>query len=314
MNLQETNHQIAHYQRKVAEKTTLKGRLESTQSQLQQQQRELAELSARLAKEKKDVENLENFTLQSLWARLTNSTDERLSKERREATEVEWQYDQARRQLLLLQEDQNQLNQKLKIIEEAEQSVEQLLDLKLKFILEQPHPSAAELKSQYERNQKNQIQLTETSEAYDAAKDYFECVGVLIEQLRNARSWGTVDIVGGGVFSSMIKHQKLSNVRNSIQALKYHQHKLNRELQDIGQSLNKNLEISDFEHFADIFFDNIFTDLSVQKKIQNSLHEAENAHRQLHQLLMSLGDRKHELNAQVIQQEEYLRKLIAQAQ
>jgi len=316
LQLEEIDQQISDYQQQLAEKFYVKSRLPSVKVQLEKKEKELKELSKRLKKEQKDVKKLETFTLQCLWARATKSIDEKLDKERREAIEAEWKYDEARGQIDLLKEDQGQLTQKLNTIEHAEQKVEKLLEMKLQMILNEQayHPMENELKQHYEEKQRIQIELKETKEAQNAAKDYLQCVKRLVDQLNSASNWGTADLIGGGMISSMVKHQHLDNVRQSIQSLKYHQQKLNKELQDIGQSLgDENLGISSFEHFADVFFDNIFTDISVQRKIDNSLTQARKAQIALQKMLNNLESKLNSLQAQISHQENYLRKLITQA-
>jgi len=105
----------------------------------------------------------------------------------------------------------------------------------------------------------------------------------------------------------MIKHQKINDARKTIYALGYHTKKLQIELKDVGQNAQFEVNISEFEHFTDVFFDNIFTDWSVQSKIGRSLVKAQETHQKLDKLMLELIKQTEALKSAIVQQEVNVR-------
>ena len=104
-------------------------------------------------------------------------------------------------------------------------------------------------------------------------------------QLRKARNWGIYDIIGGGFFSSLIKHSKLDNARSCIERAKYDLQKFNDELKDV--SCNLDIDIGGFLTFFDIM-DSFLADVLVQSKIADASRKIEEAIRRVQDILRSL--------------------------
>ena len=109
------------------------------------------------------------------------------------------------------------------------------------------------------------------------------------EQLKGARNWGIVDILGGGRFTSFMKHSKIENaspVMNQINALT---RQLNNELRSVAVPTDFSPGVSTFAKFTDIFSRDIFIDVYVQSKVSSNL-------KQIRRLQDKLKDLRVELN------------------
>ena len=104
-------------------------------------------------------------------------------------------------------------------------------------------------------------------------------------QLRKARNWGIYDILGGGFFSSLIKHSKIDNARTCIERAKYDLQSFSRELQDVSYDLD--VDIGGFLTFFD-FMDSFFADLLVQSRISNASRRVDEAIDKVQEILSSL--------------------------
>lgn len=84
------------------------------------------------------------------------------------------------------------------------------------------------------------------------------------DPLNSAKNWGIYDIVGGGFFSSIIKHDRIAETERSFKKIDSLISRFNKELGDI---FCEGIKISATTITIDMFLDNIFTDLSVKIRL-----------------------------------------------
>ena len=103
--------------------------------------------------------------------------------------------------------------------------------------------------------------------------------------LDSARGWGILDMLGGGMISSLIKHSKLSDAQRCIDQAQYDLDAFRRELADVNLPY---AEIDGFLTFADFFFDGFLADLMVQSRINDAREKLEDACRRVEDVLRQL--------------------------
>lgn len=119
--------------------------------------------------------------------------------------------------------------------------------------------------------------------------------------------------MGGGMIASMAKHGRLDDARAVVSSLQYHAQQLKKELSDLGKNYFIDLNVSSFDRFADIFFDNLFSDWMVQKQINQSLGSAQTIREQVHELIMKLSNEYAELTAEIESGKEEIQTKIIDA-
>ena len=96
------------------------------------------------------------------------------------------------------------------------------------------------------------------------------------EKLGSAKRWGIWDIVGGGLISSLVKHSRIDDARELLQQARNELESFSDELDDIQENLPEfDLEISDLVSTFDIVFDNVFADILVQEKVEETAREVD---------------------------------------
>lgn len=105
------------------------------------------------------------------------------------------------------------------------------------------------------------------------------------DYLNSARGWGILDMLGGGMISSLIKHSKLSDAQRCIDQAQYDLDAFRRELADVNLPF---AEIDGFLTFADFFFDGFLADLMVQSRINDAREKLEDACRRVEDVLRQL--------------------------
>ena len=133
---------------------------------------------------------------------------------------------------------------------------------------------------------------SQKSDALAAADEALDHLYAAQEQLNKARNWGFYDMLGGGMFGSMIKHSKMQKANQEIQAAKEAVARFMRTVEGIDgidTSAGFNVDMGGIWGFMDVFMDNVFADIMVQQRINEAQAQV----------------------AAAIQQVEYLRDQIA---
>ncbi|MCR5725898.1 MAG: hypothetical protein K6G24_00380 [Lachnospiraceae bacterium] len=128
----------------------------------------------------------------------------------------------------------------------------------------------------------NDMELRDIQEAITAADVALTHLEAALGYLKSAKNWGIVDIIGGGLISSLVKHNKIGNAQNEMEAARASLQRFSRELQDVRQHCT--IEIGQFLTFADFFFDGLISDIMVQSKVKKAMGQCEDAIRQVHEI------------------------------
>jgi len=70
------------------------------------------------------------------------------------------------------------------------------------------------------------------------------------KSLGSAQGWGAVDLLGGGLLTTTIKHSRISDAKNEIDQAQLLLRKFQRELADVKDK-NDTIEIGGLATFAD---------------------------------------------------------------
>lgn len=113
--------------------------------------------------------------------------------------------------------------------------------------------------------------LKELKEARSAADMAIAKIDCGLSQLESASSWGILDILGGGLISSLVKRNKIGEANHSLEEISSSLKALNKELSDVDISLPDAIPDRLSDEVFDLVFDNIFTDIRVQGEIKENL-------------------------------------------
>ena len=133
--------------------------------------------------------------------------------------------------------------------------------------------------------------LVETKEAGRAAAVVLNELVKTDTLLKEARQLGYFDMVGGALVSLM-KVNKLDQVRRQTHELTRALHQFSAEYEDIGRVLQQSVDLDGWNRIGEILFDNIFTDVATQSRIDRAIITVE----RLGEIVVPIID---ELTAQV---------------
>lgn len=109
------------------------------------------------------------------------------------------------------------------------------------------------------------------------------------DQLDSARNWGLLDILGGGILTSLVKRSRLDGASEAVERAQRDLEAFARELRDCSGVTGVDLRRSDMLELFDIAFDNSITDLFVQSRIEDARADVRRARARVQAVLAELG-------------------------
>ena len=134
----------------------------------------------------------------------------------------------------------------------------------------------------------NEIMRREMKEALDAGERALSSLRKAQEKLNSAGNWGLFDMLGGGLFSTIMKRSKMDDAQQLMEAAKTDLKRFQRELKDVNIPLDLRMEVGSFLSFADFFFDGFVADYLVQSKISEAKEQVSDAIIRVEQILNEL--------------------------
>ena len=128
-------------------------------------------------------------------------------------------------------------------------------------------------------------QTREVREAREAGIRALNSLRRAEKHLDSARTWGVLDLLGGGMITSLVKHSKLDNARSDIEQARYDLENFCDELRDVDIP---SVRIDELLTFADFFFDGFLADFLVQRRINEARAQLQRASRQVEDILRQL--------------------------
>ena len=132
-----------------------------------------------------------------------------------------------------------------------------------------------------EKRMERKSRQQEISEALMAADMASMSLQKAEELLQKASSWGIWDMLGGGFFSTMFKHNRMDEAQAAMNEARGHLRRLKRELLDVNLTGDLKMDVGSFLTFADYFFAGVIADWMVQSKIGDALNQVREARRQV---------------------------------
>ncbi|SDH89378.1 hypothetical protein [Proteiniclasticum ruminis] len=267
------------------EKKVLEQKLKDTTKELEAKNIQLHTFLSMMKKEEKDVENLEQSSLSSLFSKVTGKFEEKLVKEQEEYLQAKLNYDDKKNELELLNKKEQRLQSELMKLNQATSD--------LKESLLQDYPEGILFSKELEKRKEHLFHLQrELEEALDAVQHVKGYAEMAIQEFLSARGWSTYDtFFGGGLLADLAKYNRLDEANKAISRISAASKEMKKELRDVEMTLEHNLEtVSGSDQFLDIAFDNIFSDWSIRGKIDTNLSAMNQYLEELKKIELQLKD------------------------
>jgi hypothetical protein len=249
---------------RMREKQKLERSVLEARRSLAAEKERLAELAAVLDKEEADVRQLEGASLTALFYQFLGRKEDQLDKERREMLAAKLSHDQCAHEVASLERDLEDMEARLAAFGDPETAYARALEEK-----QAPIDGAAKLAGL-------NADVKEIGEAVAAGDAVIAGLNDVIADFKSAGNWGIVDLIGGGIIVTAVKHSKIDKAQAAIHEVQSRLGRFRRELADLRTrpEVPLRVDITSFEKFADFIFDGLIFDWIVQSKIKRSLDAA----------------------------------------
>jgi hypothetical protein len=281
---------IIEARERIRAKQKLESSVREARQSLASEKTRSAELGAVLKKEEADVRKLEGLSLTAMFSQFLGNKEDRLNKERQEVLTAKLKYDQSAHEVASLERDIADMEGRLAAIGDPEAEYARALEQKEVRI---EGAGRADLVRLTERIAEVNSDIKEIGEAVAAGDEVLAGLDSVIAYFKSAGNWGIVDLIGGGLIITAVKHSKIDRAKAAIHEVQTRLGRFRRELADlrIGPEAPLGVEISSFEKFADYLFDGLIFDWIVQSKISRSLDAARKMHARMAALVADLRRR-----------------------
>lgn len=278
--------------KQLQEQTARKRRLEVLLEDLREQEKELSmkafELHESKIDEEDDVKRLEGRSLAAFFYNVIGKMDEKLDKEREEAYAAAVKYDMAAQEWEQVKEDIRKYEEEFRGLTGCEKAYEEALTEKIQKVKAEDKAEAQEVINKEEHLAYLESQKKEIQEAITAGRSALSVMKNIMSSLNSAGSYGTWDIIGGGLLADIGKYNHLDEAQNQIERLQLALRGFKTELADVKLDADIQINIDGFMRFADYAFDNIFTDWAVMDKINQAQAQVQRKQQYVEEIIEKL--------------------------
>lgn len=275
-------------------------RVESKRTELlariRKQEALIVKLEVELEMEEQDVEKLTRMSLTNLFHTILRSKREQLELERQQALAAALRLQEAKTSLAELQQELVEVGRKLAELSGVDREYEQLMSRKEAALREMPQ-TAGQLQEMDEEISTKSLLRKEIGEALSAGKGVMSLLTDASDSLQKAENWGNWDMwANGGMISTHIKHGHVDDAKNFIHHANRQLQDFHKELADLKQSVDVQVDISGTLKMADYWFDGLITDWIVQGRINNAQEQTLEALHQVRMVVNALEADFHAVN------------------
>ncbi|HYK31212.1 MAG TPA: hypothetical protein VEV63_04590 [Streptosporangiaceae bacterium] len=257
----------------------------------QREQAAAADLDAarrEYAGEEDDVERLEHLSLTRVLAALHGSRQDALAREKAEAEAARYRVAQAQQRLEAARAELRAMEERQTRLAGAPQAYTDALAAKEQHLTHSADPRGTRLLALADERGKLTAELGELRRASDDAHAAARALADVRDRLGTAANWSTFDTyLDHGMIANAIKHDRIDQAAQAARAADQRLAALRSDLAELGGSepTAPRLEVSAGFKFADIFFNNIFTDLAVGRQIRDAQDNVGRSAQQVNALL-----------------------------
>lgn len=233
---------------------------------------EVAAAREQYADEQQDVERLEGMSLTRVLAALHHSRDDALARERAEADAARYRAADAQARMAAVQSELDAADARREQLSGAPQAYADSLAGRERQLTQTADPRGAQLLRLAGDRGMLTAEVQEMQAADLAAQQAAQALAEVQDRLGSASGWSTYDMVfGGGLVGNAIKHDRMDQAAAAAAEADRRLAALRTDLAELAQSepTAPRLQLSAGLRFADLFFNNIFTDIAVARQIRD---------------------------------------------
>ena len=241
----------------------------------------------------RDVEQLEHLSLARVLAALHGAREDALAREQAEAEAARYRYAEAQQRLDAVRAELARLEGRLAELDEAGPAYADALAAKERYLTRSADPRGGRLLALAEERGRLAAELRELRRAADDADAAGQALAEVRDRLGTAANWSAFDTYfDHGIIANAIKHDRIDQAAQAAREADLRLAALRTDLAELGglEPTAPRLEVGSGFRFADIFFNNLFTDLAVGRQIREAQDSVERSAQQVGALQDRLAD------------------------
>lgn len=306
----EINQEIYELREKLFYKKKLESLIGKLNKELDSKREESRNLKAALESEKLDVEKLEGKSFSGVVLSIIGKKEERLDKERQEYLTAKLKYDECMSIINDLSAELTNAKNELRNYQGSDEEYNQRIEEKKRMLVNEGGEKGNQLRGCLDRINEIKLEMKELREAISAGERASEALGRVKDSLEDAKGWGTWDMLGGGFFVNMAKHSAIDQANDYAYDFQRKLKSFMKELEDVDQFIDVNVNLTSFQVFADYFFDGFFVDWFVQSKINDSLDRVIDSNRGIRTIINDLSGDLKSLEREITQKEGQIENIL----
>jgi len=277
----------------------LRSRLEAATQHAELMSQRVEEARDRLAQEDRDVQRHESLSWSRILSSLKGDHVSDLERERAERDAARYTVAEAEARHEMAWREAQALEAQLDALGDVDAGFASALLAQEEWARGSQPETARRLAAIDVRRGELDAEDHEGREAFEAGQ---RARGLLLQArdlLGGARSWSTWDTFGGGgLFSDMMKYDKLDQVASVLRAADEALGHFSRELADVRLAGVAAVNLDGMTRAFDVFFDNIFSDLAVRSRIQDAEARVAHALVSVERTMQALSERGRDIGAE----------------
>ncbi|MFG2057519.1 hypothetical protein ACGFI9_26215 [Micromonospora sp. NPDC048930] len=235
----------------------------------------VAALCERLDTEQADVDRLAGLTLSGVIAALRGDRADALARERAEVDAVRLRLAEAERVLAALRDESARTQSRRRRLATAPGEYAALLDERERLLAGSDDPRRPRLLELADLRGRLTVEHRELTDAVRAARNAESALHHLRELLSRATDWSAYDAMGGGLVTSMVKHEILDEAAAASARVDRTLAVLRTELAEVPGAgpAAPGVAVDDLTRFTDVWLDNVVADVLVLRRVERSLGE-----------------------------------------
>lgn len=129
----------------------------------------------------------------------------------------------------------------------------------------------------------------ELREARESLIDLKDEIDKTIKLTESASRWGIFDLFADSGLVGLVKRGKIKDINSNLEIVRDKLEVAKKELNDIRIDLEDEIPDSTYDFFVDVIFDNIFTDLRVNREIKGIRENLEDLSERVDELLNKIN-------------------------
>lgn len=255
--------------------------MDSLKQRKEQLEAECGTLKRCFEKEQTDVDKLNEPSLAAFFHSMIGNKADRLEKEQKEAMAARLKYETAKGELEDVTYQWENLTRERSSLRDSKARYERLLEDKKRQLISEGGSGTAEIQALNQEKVAAQAEVKELEEALLAGRQVQVEIDRVLGSLNSAEGWGTWDMLGGGMLTTMAKHSHINQASSDITGVQKSLSRFKTELADVKVTADMNIAVDGFLSFADYFFDSLIMDWMVQSKIHDSKEQVNQVKRQV---------------------------------